>query len=617
MSKPCDFSSLGTSLEVIRELSCDPSQFTLIPDPSESAVSKSSSFHGHVWKGMSGFLDDILFPGIDHCLPCILHSHRGKNGRLLRTLNNIREEFRKALSEIQQADTQYRSSLLRINIPESSMKQFRKNVLRIADCLSVLFSGKGYDLKLYIEPLQQQFNALGSSRLVEKEVEMEDIAHFERSHAMAAIEGILCREFPVQSFVKLVEPRSPEAGEGNKLDALEIKALTEWIAAVQEKKTWLTVGLLHMALWGVLETILNSRSGSPTVFAQKLFTFELQLYRRGCYIFDDDDPHYLAWVADLQLGKTTIEIENQKRSLGTEREIPEFTALKCTLFEIQEDKSKLVMFGRNQVQVGLWMAACAERASALPPIERHIEGPYGHFCVVGDVRYSLKDLLWHSRADKVDTKDMPILDQIIVFLDWMGQQERLPRSLDINKFFVVYKADKELLRAFPFLEQYPNLKEEKYKRHRMLNKLEVFARECSKENKAIFRYLMHKSHLLDHPLARFYRDKLTPMIFSLQWQLSIRDEIHLLGMSDSVVIEHAEQFLLKLQEVANLIFAHLQPKLKNQSQAIQNKLKQIIATTIMDFQKEMGHCSTLCSTLCNEIGIGVLEERIVKNNDWF
>lgn len=600
MTNPSDFSSLGKSLQVIHEFALDPDQFALISDPSETEVVQSTSFFGHVWKALDQVSKLIPLP----CFPLPM-----EEDKLERTLTNIFGQFEKALQEMHAVDFQYREGLLSNYSDQSAMSTKRKAVFYIADALFSLFPGRGCSVITRIELIQRQFLKIISRPLIQPN-EIQKIFRFEKDHAMAAVEGILLLEFPLRAFSSLIH---------NHLnDVLEKKDLEEWINAVQNKKERLTVGLLHIALWGVLETIYRESNSHTKEFAKKLFLFEWQLYRSGCQFFYEEDAHYLSWVEDLRLGKVQVEIAGQKVALGNELMATAFTDNKVSVFEIKNNDSKLLMVSHNQAQLGIWHTACDKEAWLLQPISCCFEDPYGHYCLIDNVSCSLEAIEWKTNGEKVDREDTLILDQIAIFLEWaVATIERplvLVSKLDVKNFFFIRKNRDVSLRVFPLLLQRERKKEEIFRKYRLFYELEDFAISCSNGNIAVFRYLSEKSGLTEKPLARFYQDLSKRMLLGSSPDLTVQDEANVAGLLDLVVIRHAQNFIEKLKERGNFLFARLQPKLRDE-QKMSQQLKDAIVMDLIGFQKEMGYSTTLCPLLWDDSMICSLEQSIMKNND--
>ncbi|MBS0654186.1 MAG: hypothetical protein JSR46_00265 [Verrucomicrobia bacterium] len=603
MSGSCDFVQLGASLEVIREHACDPGQFQLIPDPDHSGIriEKSTSFMGHVLQ----FFTDVanLFPKIQ--LPCSSSGNfPNEEAKVRRTLRNVAKEFEKALVEMRATGSQYREALLRSSRSSTGPeRKERANIFHIADTLHSLFPGKWRDLALDVAPLQKLFMAHISKPILQ-EPEMKTVAQFQRDHAMAAVEGILFQPFPMQSFSAIIH--------GEHLDAGQQEALNDWNRCLDEKRKLLTVGLLHLALWGVLEAILNE-NGETIAFAKKLASFEWELFRSykssGFRLFAEEDPDHLAWLKSLEgMGEKIIHLRGERLLLGNKVECAAFADQKVVVYNIEGDTSRQVMISLvNQVQLGLWQAACEEIAwGVVPPIRCLGLHPYGNFCLIERVHSSLTDSLsWLSSAAKVDQNDEPILRPIVDFLAAMKQEKVPPTSLLLKNFFLVRDTLTWFLRSFPLMEQMPTYPEEH--KFRLVQQFELFAISCAKNNRFVFRHLIYESGFIDHPLVQLYREAMIDRLSG--HEISEVEVLAKEGIVDDVITQQLKAFIDNFPEAQNRLYARLQPRLKDP--ALQSELKKAIVQELVAFQRDFGYCTIVHPRLLEDSHISIIENHLM------
>lgn len=148
---------------------------------------------------------------------------------------------------------------------------------------------------------------------------------------------------------------------------------------------------------------------------------------------------------------------------------------------------------------------------------------------------------------------------------------------------------------------------EEQERHDYL-KLETFALEAAKSNQLIFRYLMHESQLVEHPVACFFRDMVKKRIVGPEDVLSIKDEAILAHITDPEIAKRAEALVASMRAIVRPMQERLALKVKKAS--LLPKLHEIISGHFAKLFKELGYAAQVPPLFLDSQAMKEIEKEI-------
>ncbi len=604
----CDFSSLGNNLSLLQN-TADLS--TLIANPSGTAFAYRSSLHGQMWQVMYAINDFIA-----SFLPCMPSNKETSSDSLFQAvLLSTKHEWNVGLKEMDEVSTRY-CQLLHKDAESncSALSQCREQLFYIGERLQSAIFEKSKSPAEKLATLEKIFSGTIKRPFSEKEP-VEILNRFRQAHAMASIEGLLARTFPLA----LIEAFFA----GQPLTQDQIKDGNEWIALLEANKASISASMLHQALWCATSILWHQAREKPEELPFKVSQIEWVFFRHGCTIFEESDEEHLAWIASLQSEGSQphqLEIEDTRVTLGKKRVCPSLAAAKIELFENKQDPSKLILFGCNPSQIGLWRLFAGESAWGILPLQSVLHERYGTFCTVENFHCTLDEITWRTEFAPVHPKDLPFLSALIEILKFFGdahQQEVcdfLPaKGAAPVLLFVSQGAGKYVLKVLPILRKKTFTPDTDYQRGRILLELEAFCARCAKGNWLIFRYLMHTSGLINHSLAHVYRELLEHELMpSWRGSLGVQKEANFRNISDPEIIDRAAKLIEQLKEKKEKLLELLKPQLAETSS--EAYLEQLVSKILVEFQRDRGYCSYLCPELTQDETLQALCEDVRRKD---
>ena len=235
----------------------------------------------------------------------------------------------------------------------------------------------------------------------------------------------------------------------------------------------------------------------------------------------------------------------------------------------------MVVFAKSPALLGMWRTSCLESDAMVPCVKVLMDDPEGKFLVIEKIFASLDQMVWKTKFGAVAEEDKPRCDEIARLLAWMSSQAVTPKEFDPS--FIFFNGNMRLRTLVPF----------KTDASHDYNKLAQVPLRAAANCDQVFRYIMMKSQLIEHPVAKFY-------VKIAQWHLTdtarhpIGDQASLDGIIDPVVIRRAKEMEEALKALAQKIFLSLVSSLTSREQRVQDALRREIAKALIMFQKDIG-----------------------------
>ena len=582
MTNPVDFALLGHNLKCLQ---------------ASSQTNQASSQANKVfidYFGYTLYTEDYFFGRILKWIAAIDWwsdpSPDNQSEKFKKALLVTGELFHQAIVKIKQLNDDYR---LEIQNPERQRSTIiinaRNEISSIAIELDPIFSYfQDTSLSTRIQTIDTIYRTwLGQAVL--QDDEKQELHNFATSYAMTIVEGLTQLPFPIASFLRLLNKEA--------FDSTEKSSMEDWISACLENKNFLTSGILHKAITGVVESITSQRTLSRDEFLNALFRIEWQLFKGGLYLLEAEDPVQKKWQEQvfeqrrLQLPSSDGIESSSWAELGEPWQEAVLDDLGIQVFKQNTADHKMVMLAKNPAQLGIWEASCEARGLgkgvwAVPPckvLQRDLDGKV---FVTEELVTSLAGVEWRTKFGSVAQEDKARLDEISRLVCWLACQTKTAHlSLDLlffnkeNRIRVLTPFFIEQSIPFDFL------------------KLENFVRKVSKDqnskvNFLIFRYIMHRSHLVEHPLAKFLYE-ISEIHLKGTPKFAIREIAAMKGISDPNVIDRAYELTEKLKKIRSKIIASLSPMLRSTNAEGKTEFRNEVTLALLSFQKELGLCSTI------------------------
>jgi hypothetical protein len=270
----------------------------------------------------------------------------------------------------------------------------------------------------------------------------------------------------------------------------------------------------------------------------------------------------------------------------------------ASFYELDNDDTSLLFVGRNPAILGIWHDNCDRTSQACRPIRIKAKDEQNRFFIVERIRLAISDIEWQTKSNELAIQDQVVIDELVKFISWLSKNfQYTPAKLHTDLLFLHEAEHSVSLRVvLPFDSSEPH----------NFAAIEQFVTDCAKGNAWVFRYLMHKSGLVDHQTACQVRFITQSKLHEYNLAVSVQDMLNREKISDCVFIARVEQMIASLKERAKTIYFRLKPKCSS------DILEQTIVESLLAYQKEGGCVSSVPQELYKQITLAAFEQQVLS-----
>lgn len=434
--------SESTQLE---QFSVNPYTLELIP---------KTSFMGRVWEWYVVIETFIFQRNFD-------------SGRRVEVLQKIERQYKLAIDRIQELHQKVTKAL---TCEDGSLFQVLREFLLVAEACPFLdHCTTRNSTATAIDTLQKLFRKEKRIELI-KESEVRVIQAFTEDHSLALVTAVMQKAIP-KTLLQKIADKVP-------LDKDEEIEITHWIDSVNKSSHLIS----HLVLYRSLECLKLTQ-------LPRLIHF---LVKRRCRPLITKDK---VWDSSLRLLRPTAKL-TEEYTLAEELFSKELFELNLQLFTLKEDSNKAVLFGSMPSSLAQLKAA-NEDAWGLPPVKVHRVDVNGRYWIIEKPKYGLSERKWKTPDyGRVRDGDLPLANELSRYIEWLSKQTVSPKQFSINHLYMT--SDNTLVTLSPIC------KEDSSSFFRYCS-LEEYVKDLSAANHLVFRYIMQKSYLSEHPVANYIR----------------------------------------------------------------------------------------------------------------
>ncbi len=435
------------------------------------------------------------------------------------------------------------ASLYLVNATSARLRQVRYQIITIAEALpSLITMNHPLALQNTLNRIERVFRrTVPASVLTEQE--RARLVRFEENYALMLVEGCMQQSLPAQEL-RLLMMAAEE--RGRELNAEEEAAIDRWIRRVAENPTLVTPFLLNKALVALIRLHFPAESDEKRLV--RLYDLELQLTRKGCTLFETTDPIFAKWI-ETKTPKETIGFTNgQPLKLGDRLQNRFLDSQGLMLFRIVMESGEdveasrgMMLFGRSISHLNTWKLACRQESWLVPPISIAYHDPEGKYIIVERLTDCLADVQWKTQGGSVVEADKPRLSQISALIRRMVVENTTPRNLSPGYLF--YNSD-SILRSIVPISRADGFD---------YNAIVDFVFTVSQGKLILFREILRRSRLAEHPIGQFYL-RIAREHLREQAQYSIEDDAARSRIQEVSVVERAKNMVTAVTELKARVF---------------------------------------------------------------
>ena len=569
MIPSCNLLRLGRNLEALCTASTRAEG--VVSSPFSNQVAPASSFRGRVWRKIGR----------------ITSSNNSTQARQSRILDTIRDQFCLAITAIAEIDSQYRLKVVS-SVHSKELDRLNDQIVRIGRQLNVLFSPiSSIPVKDRLEMIDVVYRA-STSKSFFTDDQGVIIHRMSLDHAFCLVQLRIGRPYPFNVFSKILKREELNRNDKSVLD--------EWVARVQRPSAYISVGLLHAAIRCCVEILETDLSPESEEFLNKLSFLEWYIITGKATLLEEHDSHHMMWVKSLIPYESVLHTANAQITVGEQVHI-ESEGL--TFFKQKDCPERLIVCGKNTAHVGVWRSICTHFAWSIEPVSCVFQDPSGRFCVIEKIDTTLDEISWESSNTAIAEKDKKILNELATLLEYWAMHVDVPDDISCKDIFIKWQGDDVVLKVVK-----PMLLTEKTSAD--YNRLEEFCRIFAKGNLAVYKYLMTKSRLVEHPVALAYTKAALKMLTAQQGD-KIESVLALCGISDPLVLIQAEKYVQALKNARDILFIRVCSRLKYS----ESEILHIIAKKLVQVHKESGFFSVVHPHLTSRQMMQDLEKDII------
>lgn len=305
---------------------------------------------------------------------------------------------------------------------------------------------------------------------------------FKSVEKLVALEGALQKEIPYRELLKMAKNIPLEVGG-------ESKIFENFVTEVSKPQREIGIRALDKALYAIVEIFKENASIAEAV---DLGILEKGLFEKGCRHFVQSDMRHIEKRKKFFYGEK-IACNGKWFFVGTSLEQQFSKHFDCVHLYTLLNSSHLLAIGPNRAFYRLQKEISKVYGWGIPLMEIVDIEEHGHFALIHRLEASLLAYPWKSGPESVDGTDCAVLTPVAEFLKWCVKQEKSPYSLFAHNLMFNRFGE---LRALKILFAVPF----------DFNSMADFVFEVAAGNRIVYRFLMERSGLQNHPCAQFYLD---------------------------------------------------------------------------------------------------------------
>jgi hypothetical protein len=479
-------------------------------------------------------------------------SEGSEDRALLANISHFQTLFRQAVEEMRTIDARFRAACVNNNLP--NMPELRASIITTGEALFSFFNPlEGNSCLERIRKIERAiFPILGHPLF--QPAEEEILEKFEEDYACAALEGIIKKPLPRLAIINMTT--------GRPTSSIERKDIDEWIHEVEGHQE-VFCRLVHIAIKGVL-SLETFNSG------------EKLLVEKGLKTLEQEEPIYTRWFRSLVPG---MEIGNER--LGRPVFFRAFSNFGFSLFERAANPTELIVIGKTPSRVGLWQACRDDEIGSVNSFRASFLARDGRYCIIPKPAKCLDEIEWKSHFARVVEEDEAYLDPVASLLLALAQSSKIPYEIDPSSLFFTKK--KKLYSSASLALVSPH----------NFSTLEKFCLDVSKRNFLIFRYLMRRAHLHEHPAALFSYEMVKKALQKEESPFSLEDEAALRKIEDSQICAKAKKAVEEAKLLQDKFFYAFFERLITKDQEGIRLARERVGSALLKIHKDVGALPTL------------------------
>lgn len=495
-------------------------QLNLVPNIFGTRIYHTGHGWGRVWR-------------VFYIIWAVLFGYGLKYRKIFQALNRTSQAFQREKKQIAEAYKNYKQHLSAEieDLAEQNLKEYARARWIITHWndatkpfLSLLLQGNNQK----IANLQQLLSRTDSKSSENSKPFFPDplYAKVAKCQRLINIERYLGVPTPHHLLVRLTLKK--------RLGREDETAIKTWIEKLNASKKNISVNQLHKGLKHLTEYIKKKHCATKQSEPQ-LAWLETMLAQRGCSIFREADPKFIAWRNTLKPGQT---IECNGRSYELKEQISPAKQSKDNnvIYSVSEHEGIVIHLSKNRALLGLKQVIAKECSWGVRPVNYETVDDAGSCAVIEKLNLSADKIPWTSTtslsaADKQYAA--PLINQINWFLKKkLTPQEFSPRQLMFDSKGTLKCTKISLPGPFNYA------------------KLVQFAAGCSGQNGVVFKHIMKASGLSKHPYASYYKEVAKNVINGVDTPPEDLAAFHRHQIIDAQAIDQAKELqkqLLNLQ----------------------------------------------------------------------
>lgn len=293
------------------------------------------------------------------------------------------------------------------------------------------------------------------------------------------LEGLTNGPLPVQVFKKIIKEIP--------LNAIDQKELDRWIVKIEKNN--IEPQPIHKALKYLAEVYSKANT---TEIDKSLVRLELFLEDKGCTAFKKDDPKHLQWRQSLEKSKA---ISFNSSTLMLEHEIyPSiFGSDQTRAYTIENHPDQIALIAHNRIALPLRQRRMQiNKHPDMDPVQFSGISSDGRVAIVERLK-PLNSIDWTCPGGTFNEEERTIIGSLTAFIQQMISRNYTPLHFSSHSLML----DKNMQLKFV---------KPMSKGDFDFTSIEDFISNCAAGNSFVFKELMTKSGLINHPIAKYYKD---------------------------------------------------------------------------------------------------------------
>lgn len=419
--------------------------------------------------------------------------------------------------------------------------------------------------------------------------------HFNPSYAKIArcqhlidLERILDMRTPYFPLYKLATKK--RIGKDEEAD------LHAWAQKLIAFKDRLPVNKLHKGLKYFVDYIERKHCG-PRQPKPNLFWLEVMLILRGCPIFRQNDPKFIARRNTLKPGDS-VDCGGQSYVLKEQLSTRKQSADNNRIFSVEGRDDIVLHFGKNRAILGVKQVISKKSAWGIRTAQVKAIDESGSCAVIEKLHQRLDMLAWSNEnpLTKQDlSQTLPIINQI----KWFVKRQLSPRTLNARQLM---------------LDSHGTIKNTKISLPGPFDyaKLVRFALDCSGENNLVFKTIMKESGLSSHTYADYYHEIAKHSLKGVDLSPEDLASMQRYQIDNPLAVERAEELRKELSALSRDITQNLLKKYIVDDPAL---FSRDLRKTIYSHYKNSGAICLLWPALKKTISHSLVEKhRLPRRN---